>query len=290
MEFNVTLSDPALVTPCFDDLMAVLGHTLRDLGHAVVDLGGFDPRRINIVFGYYLAPQAFSEPCIVYQLEPVTDNMVASGMVPVDLLRRHLVWDYNRRNIEQLRRYDVTAHYVPPGFHPVQRRLLPSTETSTDVLFYGKRTPRRARILELLREAGLRVRWVHDAYGPRLDPDIARSKVVLCLHSHEWMSVLESVRVTYLMANRKAVVAEVNPGDDADGLSDGILGVHYDGLVEACLSLVYDDLARAELEDAAFRTIAARPYLDVLARVIPRASPPAAVPVPGGVAGPGVAG
>ncbi len=104
------------------------------------------------------------------------------------------------------------------------------------------------------------------------------------------MRVLESARVTHLMANRKAVVAEVNPGGDSDGLNDGILGVHYDGLVEACLSLVHDDRARAELEDAAFRTIAARPYSDVLARVIPRADPPAAVPARGCVLGPGIAG
>lgn len=275
MEFNVTLSDPARVTPCFDDVMSMVGHTLRDLGHTTVDLGGVDPRRTNIVFGYYIAPEAFSRPCIVYQLEPVSDATVASGMVPVDLLREHTVWDYSRRNIEQLRRFGVEAHHVPPGFHPGLRRIAPAN-TFIDVLFYGKQTPRRDRVVDRLRQAGLGVLNVQGSYGPRLDAVIARSKVVLCMHSHGWMRVLESVRVTYLMANRKAVVAEINPGDDADGLADGLLGVGYDDLVDACIALVRDDAARAELEEAGFRTISARPFHETLAEVLPLATPFAA--------------
>lgn len=286
MEFNVTLSDPALATPCFDDAMSTLEHTLRDLGHDAVNIGGFDRRRANIVFGYYLAPAACDRRCIVYQLEPVSDNMVEAGMVPVDLLREHMVWDYNRRNIEQLRRFGVEAQYVPPGFHPSMQRVDSSPDTDIDVLFYGKQTPRRTHVLDRLRQAGLRVAFVDGIYGTLLDPIIARSKVVLCLHSHEWMRVLESVRASFLMANRKAVVAEVNPGDDADGLTSGLLGVDYDGLVDACIALVRDDRARAEFEEAGFRTITARPYTDILASILPP-TPVPSVPLEG-VVGPGM--
>jgi hypothetical protein len=268
MRFNVTIADPTPTTPCFDEVMSVVAHGLREFGHQTMDCGGYASDALNLVFGYYIAPEQFTRPSIVYQLEPVDDETIGIGHVPVDLLRNNVVWDYNRRNIEQLRLRGVHALYVPPAYHPSLERVVPVEDEDIDVLFYGSVNQRRADILMALHHAGLKVHLAHDCYGADLDPFIARAKVVLCMHNQSWMRVLESVRVSYLFANRKAVVAEINPEDDSDGLESGLLGVPYDRLVSACLALVYTPSARVRLATAGYDIITARPIASVLPPVL----------------------
>ncbi|MBU3065205.1 hypothetical protein KO481_27220 [Nocardia sp. NEAU-G5] len=268
MQFNVTLADPRLVTPAFDDVLIAVTAGLRDLGHTTVNAGGHSPDRVDVVFGYHLAAQRFPGRCVAYQLEPVCDATIRQGQVPVELLRPNVVWDYSRRNVEQLLRHGIQAHYVPFGFHPRLQRVAPAPEQDIDVLFYGSLTARRLAIISALRRAGLRVAPVSGSYGEQLDPVIARAKVVLNLHSYREYRVLESVRVGYLLSNRKAVVAEVNAGDDHDDLAAGIAAVRYPELVDACVELVRDDAARTALEAAGFAVITGRPMTAVLDAVL----------------------
>ncbi len=57
--------------------------------------------------------------------------------------------------------------------------------------------------------------------------------------------------MSYLLANRKAVVCEAAAPSEIDAdLRDAVLGVPYDALVDACASLVRDAAAREALEHA----------------------------------------
>jgi hypothetical protein len=269
MQFNVTLSDPDLVTPAFDDVMIGVDAALRDLGHTTVNAGGHAPEHIDVVFGHYIAPQRFPDRSVVYQLEPVCGNTLRVGHVPLDVLRANVVWDYSRLNVEQLRARGVHAHYVPFGYHPRLQRVPSVPEQDIDVLFYGTGSTRRLAILSALRRAGLRTVHISGGiHGSALDQIIARAKVVLNLHSRSEYRVLETVRVGYLLCNRKAVVAEVGHQDDDDELGGGIAAVPYPQLVDTCVDLVRDDAARVELEAAGFATISRRPMTDVLAGVL----------------------
>ena len=52
-------------------------------------------------------------------------------------------------------------------------------------------------------------------------------------------NIFELVRVSYLLANRKAVVAECNPGTEIDpDIADAVQLAPYEGLVGACVELV----------------------------------------------------
>ena len=87
-------------------------------------------------------------------------------------------------------------------------------------------------------------------YGEARDQFIARSKVVLNLHYYD-SKVFEIVRVSYLLSNFKAVVAECGTGTSIDpDLLQALRAVPYDGLVEACVALVQDETARRALPNA----------------------------------------
>ncbi|MBU3065396.1 hypothetical protein KO481_28195 [Nocardia sp. NEAU-G5] len=270
MQFNVTLADPSLVTPAFDDVVTGVDAALRDLGYTTTNAGGHAPEHIDVVFGHYVAPERFPDRSVVYQLEPVCGHTLRMGHVALDALRPNVVWDYSRLNVEQLRARGVHAHYVPIGHHPCLQRVPSMPEQEVDVLFYGRGTQRRLAILSALRRAGLRTIHVgHGIHGSALDQIIGSAKVVLNLHALTEYRVLETVRVGYLLSNRKAVVAEVGHSDDDDDeLGGGIAAVPYPQLVDACVDLVRDDAARAELEAAGFAAISRRPTTDILAGVL----------------------
>jgi len=269
MDFNIVLADRRQHTRCFDDVMTACVHGLRNLGHTAVNTSAFDPDRINVVFGYYFTKDRFPERSIIYQLEPVCDPLLANNFhVPVKDLRRHLVWDYSRYNVERLRQLGVEAHYVPIGHHPVLQRVAAVPEQDIDVLFYGDPAPRRRAILSELDRRGLRTECAVHIYGEDLDPLIARAKVVLNMHKANQYHPLESVRVGYLLSNRKAVVAEVNHNDDADDLGGGIAAVPLPRLVDTCVDLVRDDKARTELADKGFAVISRRPITGILDGVL----------------------
>ncbi len=268
MRFNVTLSVAEPGVPVFDDVMIAVAAALRDLGHTTVNAGGPDPDSVDVVFGHYVAAHRFPDTSVVYQLEPVSERTLRNNHVQPDMLRRNIVWDYSRHNVEQLRVRGVHAHYVPMGHHPLLERVVPVPEQDIDVLFYGSTTPRRRQTIAALRDAGLHTVHISGIWTDELDPIIARAKVVLNLHAQSEYRALESVRVGYLMTNRKAVVAEVGPADDDDELGDGIVGVPYRNLVDACVELVRDDAARVRLEAAAWDVISRRPMTGVLDGVL----------------------
>ncbi len=183
----------------------------------------------------------------------------------VDLLGNHEVWDYSRDNADRLPALlGKKVKYVPLGFVPELVRIDKAEVENIDVLFYGSYNPRRTAVLDELRSSGLNVHHVYGVYGAARDELISRAKVVLNIHFYEPGS-FEAVRVCYLLANRKAVVAEINPGEflDAD-LSDGVLAVPYGGLVQGCKSLVADCSKRRDLEERGFHVIAARDEVAIL--------------------------
>jgi len=84
----------------------------------------------------------------------------------------------------------------------------------------------------------------------------------------------EVVRVSYLLANRKAVIAHIS--DDTYIEDDMRLAIKVTSppqLVHDCVKLVEDDKARSALEEAGFAAIERRDIRKVLERALahPRA-------------------
>ncbi len=86
----------------------------------------------------------------------------------------------------------------------------------------------------------------------------ARAKIVINIHYYE-AKVLEIVRVSYLLANRIAVVSE--SGQDLvleASLAEGIAFAPYDALMPTCLRLLADAEGRARLGQRGFEIFSTR--------------------------------
>ena len=244
----------------------------------------WEPACFNIVVGWhFLSDKALASlegRGALYNLEQLGDHEPQFRDRLVRWSSRFEIWDYSERNLRTLRTYGAVGllRWVPVGHAPELARIPRAPEQHIDVLFYGSVNPRRAEVLHALKASGLRVRHVFGVYGRERDALIARAKVVLNLHYYE-TSIFEIVRVSYLLSNAKAVVAEGNPETTVESdLIQGVALVPYESLVSTCHRVVHDDHLRSALEQRGHAAIARRVESDILARALDRRPAPSNIP------------
>ncbi len=270
------------------ELVETLLYGLNALGIPVdFALNEYAPGTTNLVVGAHLLDAAglaaLRADAILYNSEQIDE---ASGwMQPAYLaaLQKHAVWDYGAENVRRLQALGAArVRHVPLGYVPQLTRIpvLPPEEQDIDVLFYGAINERRKAVLEGLIARGLRIEFLAGVYREARDRYIARAKVVLNLHYYP-ASVFETVRVSYLLANEKAVVAECGPNTTLPPeLTDALCAVPYDGLVDACCQLVADAGARANLARRGFECFSRLDEATHLAAALDLPVPPAPPALP----------
>jgi len=249
----------------FSEIAECLVYGFRALGHdAGIVVNRVTPGSLNVVLGAHLLPAPlFADlppDTVLYNLEQVEDSLFAWAPQLRDAFGRFEVWDYSERNAARLRAMGLgrRLHLLPVGTMPEMTRIRPAPRQDIDVLFYGAVNERRRVALKAIQDRGLTVQAMFGCYGAARDALIARAKVVVNLHKHD-AQVFEIVRVSYLLANRVAVVSEVNAATAMDpDLRDAVAGAPYAALADTCAALVADDRARAALAERGFRVIDAR--------------------------------
>jgi len=244
---------------------------LRALGHAApLVVNELTPDATNILLGGHLLPAAMLEALpadtVFYNLEQVEPPLFEWAPHLRAAFSRFETWDYSQRNLDRLGELGIEGrfHLLPVGTVPEMTRIPPAPAQDIDVLFYGAVNEHRRRVLKAIQDRGLRVAAVFGCYGAERDGLIARAKLVINLHKHQ-AQVFEIVRVSYLLANRKAVVTELTPATAIDpDLRAGVAGAPADRLAETCAALIADEAARAALAERGFQIIQARRETDYL--------------------------
>ncbi len=284
---NITVIRPNgyIHSSAFQEIAETLHYSFDQLGfitrteeNAMIDDG------VNIILGaHLLSPEdipLIPECSIIYNFEQITDS--STWMTPelLALYAKFDVWDYSRANIEALRQrgiYKKVSH-VPVGYAESLTRIPKAPVQDIDVLFYGSLNERRKTIIDALINAGLSVKTLFGVYGSERDEYIARSKIVLNLHYYD-SNIFEQVRVSYLLANKKAVVAEYSETTEIDDdISNAVALVKYDQIVDKCCNLIRSVSDREALEQQGFDYIKTRNVSEYLSRAImqPGSDPQAA--------------
>ncbi|MBF0261030.1 MAG: hypothetical protein HQL97_04195 [Magnetococcales bacterium] len=242
---------------------------LLALGHrSTMAINDFDPGARNILVGGNLMPVAWIERVppgtILYNLEQWQSSWIGNEALPA-LMARCETWDYDAHNLARLHEAGLVglSRHVPIGYVPELTRIPHDTET-IDVLFYGSLNERRRRILVALEEAGLAVQLLFGLYGQARDAVIARSRIILNIHYYD-TKIFEIARISYLLANAKAVVTEKDPETRIDpALNDAMAAVPYDQLVATCIALIRDEPRRQAMARTGFERFSARLERDIL--------------------------
>jgi GR25 family glycosyltransferase involved in LPS biosynthesis len=256
MRFNICHVRTNAFYRLYDDLIGALSASLSDLGHScTIQRNDLAAGAVNILVGstifgsHYLSLPATlgGKPYIVYQLESLDDSHGLLSRWPdywKVLQNAGAVWDYSPKGIEYLKAKGLSrVHHVPPGFHRSMVLERQARQPDIDVLFYGSPHPRRQRMIDALRARGLCVVNLDAAFGEERNRDILRSRIVLNMHAWDDLNSLETVRLSFLLANRAFVISEAA---DHNPYGDGVVYAPYEKLVECCLEYLGKSAAERE--------------------------------------------
>jgi hypothetical protein len=239
----------------YREIVETLQWGLAQLGHDVTAATGrLAGDRTNIVVGGQMLSPADLErlppETIFYHLEQIARVDPGSLRQSARIMTAKFhVWDYSHANLDVWRQLKPLHEpvFVPIAWGANLRRI-PQAGEDIDILFYGIPTPSRFAIFVSLCNTMAKCVYACGLYGATRDSLIARSKIVLNVNAYERSRVFEVARVSYLLANEKAVVSDIYPESEIEAdLRDAVAFAAPDKVAGECVRLLNDDSARRAL-------------------------------------------
>ena len=256
-----------------DEFIETIKWGLEQLGYEVSHaVNSYELGCRNIIFGAQILPidfmQNFPEDTIIYNTEQIkgfTGDCLREEML---FYAKHFeVWDYKQENLAVWATVQNTRNvkFVPIAYAPILTRIEKSAHQDIDVLIYGVPAEKRSQIFERVANAGLSTVFACGFYGESRDSLIARAKVILNIGVYAGQQ-FEIVRVSYLLANQKAVVSilEENTSVEEEDIKSCVKFTTLENVVTDCCQLVDNEAERIHLEQLGFETIVKRDIRDIL--------------------------
>ncbi|MEP7155994.1 MAG: hypothetical protein ABI905_09485 [Betaproteobacteria bacterium] len=252
--------------------METLEWGLSQLGHDVsYAVNSYRPSARNIVFGAQVLPaeklEKLPRNSVAYNFEQIPRLNANMGRTELPYFAQLFeIWDYSLSNCNSWRWLGVNNPIcVPVGYAPVLTRIPKPPVQDIDILMYGMAGDKRLTAFHRLSSAGLSTVFVSGLYGKARDALIARSKIVLNINRCDYAQIFEIVRVSYLFANRKAVVATLDEDTvfEAD-VNHSLKFTTMDQLVNDCAQLLDSELERTRLENIGYENFVKRDIRKIL--------------------------
>ena len=127
-----------------------------------------------------------------------------------DLLSKNDVVYYCEANNAELKdRCSKNSKFLYRPWHDERWMKVPKqVRKEYDICFIGSATPRRQKVLEELKERGLKVFTGNDLFSTERDHALAKAKIILNIHAHENSSEIELWRINYLASNGLFILSE----------------------------------------------------------------------------------
>lgn len=262
----------------FQEVIDSLMWGFNDLGiECTFRINEVDRSCVNIAFGWVNAfnnglMDIYPHGTILYNMEKWSNQSFVNDPFFHVIADRFQIWDYNLATLEKWRELNprFLPYYARVSFAPNLVKVPPQAEEDIDILFIGSlNESRAAKVMDCQRNIGVNrnsVVTVSGIWGARRDDFISRSKVLLNLSCPGGQySTFEIVRVSYYLANKKAVVCEYHPGlEIEDDMRNVLKFVPADEFAVCCNDLVHDADKRKAYADACFDVFSARDVRDVI--------------------------
>lgn len=241
----------------YREIIDTLQWGLNDIGHdTAVHENSFIAERTNIVLGAQMLSnselQRLPPETIIYNFEQIGRTRPEDLKPEIKtVVQRFRIWEYSEANLDTWATLGArnSVVHVPVGWAPILRRIEKPLTQDIDVLIYGLPSQLRLEVFNDLCHHGLKCVFLCGMYGADRDELIKKSKLVLNINMYR-SRIFEIVRVSYLLANSKAVVADLQADTIVEASIEGaVIFSVPDQLVPTCKRLLEDDSARQELEE-----------------------------------------
>jgi hypothetical protein len=244
-----------------------------------------DPNCTNVVIGFQIPAKIggtsiglmryWPSDTIVYNLEQYAEHEGFKNTIGEYVVNKFQVWDYSLRNLNKWQ--EVAQHrkplYVPISYAPILEKI-PQMTQDIDLFFYGKLSPERLGFVNQLTAQNHLQRsylWGKNIWGTIRDEMIGRSKLVLNLTGYESANtIFEIVRVSYLLANGRAVVCQKREGIEieSDLLESGLLFLDESNFNQQVQELLANDEQRLDYAQKCKATFCQRDIRQTLIKAL----------------------
>ncbi len=229
----------------------------------------------NIVFGWVPSIKCgyideFPNDTILYNFEQYSSASMKGFPVLEMVAQRFQIWDYSLGNVHRWNELNpiFPAYYAKVSFAPNLANIAPLGLEDIDILYIGSISPSRAETLISCGGTSSRHALVtlSNVWGKQRNDFIARAKLLINVSSgNPLFNVFEIVRVSYYLANRKAVVSELTPQlEIEEDLRDALCFVSRENMGAACDELILNPEKRKEYADECFEVFRRRDVRDVI--------------------------
>lgn len=261
----------------YREVIETLRWGLASLGYDVsVNLNAIANDATNIVLGFQMLGESdisrLPPDTIVYNLEQIA-GLSDDQLKPVfrGAARRLRIWEYSERNLvawQRLQPLHPVVH-VPIGWAPTLATIPRAASQDIDILYYGIPSDYRFAMFNALCQQGMSCLYACGLYGSSRDTLIARAKLVLNLNLYSQSRIFEIVRVSHLLTNAKAVVADLYPDTFVEpDLRDAVAFAVPEKVVDCCRRLLEDESARRKLEKQGEEAMRKRDIRPILSRAL----------------------
>jgi hypothetical protein len=221
---------------------------------------------VNLILGAQALPESdlrrLPSNTIIYNFEQIGGQNATEFKPEFRLVAENFrVWEYSERNLASWKNIGPAARvvHVPVGWAPILNRIERCDPQDIDILFYASPAQLRLQIFQELCDCGMKCMFVCGVYGKARDDLIGRAKLILNINRYDRSRIFEIVRVSYLLANAKAVVADVQEQTFIEpGIDNAVAFAKVEDIRQTCVSLLDNDQARAELENRGREIIESR--------------------------------
>jgi hypothetical protein len=232
---------------------------LQSLGHSVsYGVNTFNADDINIVFGAQVLPistlEKLPKNTIIYnfeQLRALKKNEIRDEIT--FFADKFRIWDFSDANLETWKLLNASkVSIVPVSYAPILSKIK-SNAQDIDILMYGLPGPKRLDAFSFAASLGLKVIYASGFYGAERDDLISRSKIILNVNLYDFAKIFEVVRVSYLLANKKAVVSILEANTYIEpGYEQAVKFVEPRNFEKTIETLLSNEAERHRLENAGF--------------------------------------
>lgn len=221
---------------------------------------------VNLILGAQALPEAelrrLPGNTIIYNFEQIGGQNASELKPEFRFVAEHFrVWEYSERNLASWKNIGPAARvvHVPVGWAPILHRIERCDPQDIDILFYASPAQLRLQIFQELCDCGMKCMFVCGVYGKARDDLIGRAKLILNINRYDRSRIFEIVRVSYLLANAKAVVADIQEQTFIEpGIENAVAFAKPEDIRQTCVSLLDNDQARAALENRGREIIESR--------------------------------
>ena len=258
------------------EIIETIDWGLKQLGHEVsYAVNQAENNAVNIIFGAQVLPidfiQTLPKDTVIYNFEQIRGAQTYQIRSEVQYFAdKFEIWEYSQANLETWTRLGANnVKLVPVGYAPSLTRIPKNFPQEIDVLIYGLTGEKRLEAFHRLSQAGIKTIFLSGLYGQARDFLISQSKLVLNINLYDVTQIFEIARVSYLLANKKAVVATLDANTYVeDGISKAVKFTNINKIVDDCLHLLEDDKARELLEHSGFEIFQKRNIVTILEKAL----------------------